>query len=124
MRDLSVTTDVNGVELTSLDVDPKMAFDVAYHGLAAGHATRGLHVVTPGLLGWFFFDLFSCSSMGFLGFLGLGSSSSASNDVWESKSSLLLRWGGGAGTSLPTTDIMGARLSMVQVVVIDGNSCR
>ena len=29
MRDLSVTTDVNGVELTSLDVDRKMAFDVA-----------------------------------------------------------------------------------------------
>ena len=51
MHDLSLTTDV-------IDVDPKMAFDVASHGLAAGHATPGLDVVTPGLLGWFFFNLF------------------------------------------------------------------
>lgn len=87
MHDLSLTPDV-------IDVDPKMAFDVASHGLAAGHATPGLDVVTPGLLGWFFFNLFSCFSMGFLGFLELGSPSSASDDVWESKSSLLLGWGG------------------------------
>lgn len=87
MHDLSLTTDV-------IDLDPKMAFDVASHGLAAGHATLDLYVVTAGLLGWFFFNLFSCFSMGFLGFLGLGSSSSASDDVWESQSSLLLGWGG------------------------------
>ena len=67
MHDLSLTTDV-------IDVDPKMAFDVASHGLAARHATPGHEVVTPGLLGCF------CFSMGFLGFLGLGSSSSASDD--------------------------------------------
>ena len=70
-----------------------MAFDVTSHGLAGGHVTPGLDVVTPGLLRWFFLNLFQYFSMGFFGFLGLGSSSSsASDDVWESKSSLL---GGG-----------------------------
>ena len=38
---LTVTMDVVGVELTSLDMDPKVAFDVAYHGLAAGHCDTG-----------------------------------------------------------------------------------
>ena len=51
-HDVSVTI---GVELTSLDVDPKMAFDVAYQGFAAGHATPGLYVVVPGLLRFLFF---------------------------------------------------------------------
>ena len=36
-----MTVDVVDVELTSLDVDPKMAFYVAYHGLAAGHCNTG-----------------------------------------------------------------------------------
>ena len=47
MHDLSLTTDI-------IDVDPKMAFDVTSHGLAGGHVTPGLDVVTPGLLGCFF----------------------------------------------------------------------
>ena len=51
-HDLSVTI---GVELTSLYVDPNMAFEVAYHGFAAGHATPGLYVVVPGLLRFLFF---------------------------------------------------------------------
>ena len=70
-HDLSVTI---GVELTSLDVDPKMAFDVAYHGSAAGHATQGLYVVVPGLLRFLFFYVLTFFYMGFLGSLGLGSS--------------------------------------------------
>ena len=37
----TVTVDVVDVELTSLDVDPKIAFYVAYHGLAAGHCNTG-----------------------------------------------------------------------------------
>ena len=36
-----MTLDVVGVELASLDMDPKMAFDVAYHSLAAGHWNTG-----------------------------------------------------------------------------------
>ena len=74
-HDLSVTI---GVELTSLDVDPKMAFDVAYHGFTAGHARPGLYMVVPGLLRFFFFffffDVLTFFCMGFLGSLGLGSS--------------------------------------------------
>ena len=58
-HDLSVTINVIGVELISLDVGPRMAYDVAYHGFAAGHATPGLHVVGSGLLRFFFFDFFS-----------------------------------------------------------------
>ena len=57
-HDLSVTIDVVGMELTSLGVDPEMAFDVPYHGFAARNATPGLHVVAPGLLRFFFFDFF------------------------------------------------------------------
>ena len=57
-HDHSVTIDVVGLELTSLDVDPKVAFDVAYHSFAAGHATPSLHVVASGLLSFFFFLIF------------------------------------------------------------------
>ena len=56
--DLSLTIDVVGVELTSFDMDPKMAFGVAHHGFSAGYATPGLHAVAPGLLRFFFFCLF------------------------------------------------------------------
>ena len=47
MHDLSVTIDIVGVGLTSLDADPKMVFDVAYHAFAAGHATPGIQLVAP-----------------------------------------------------------------------------
>ena len=99
------------VELTSLDVDSKMAFSVAYHGFTAGHATLGL-------LCFFlvFLVFFSSFFMGFLGFLGLGSSSlSSSDDVWELKSSLLLRWWGG-GDILQHNCHYGGQ-------VLDGASC-
>ena len=71
--DLSVTI---GVELTSLDVDPKVVFDVAYQGFTAGHAMPGLYMVVPGLLRFFFFflDVLILFCMGFLGSFGLSSS--------------------------------------------------
>ena len=99
-HELSVTI---GVELTSLDVDPKMAFDVAYHGFAAGRATPGLYVVVPGLLRFLFFGCFNIFLHGFFRLLRAGLLISASDDVREWKSLLLLRWG---GTSCSTSDIM------------------
>jgi len=92
-HDLSVTI---GVELTSLDVDPKMAFDVAYHSFTAGHARPGLYMVVPGLRRFFFF-FFSCFNIFLHGFFRLfraGLLLSASDDAWEWKSLLSLRWGG------------------------------
>ena len=53
--------------------------------------------------------------MGFSCFLGLGSFSSASDDGWESKSSLLLGLGGG-GHILKHKGHYGGQ-------VIDGTSC-
>ena len=94
-HDLSVTINVVCVELTSLDVDPKMAFDVAYHGFAAGHATPGPYMVVPGLIRFFFF-FFGCFNIflhGSFRLLRAGLLLSASDDVWEWKSLLSLRWG-------------------------------
>ena len=51
----TVTVDVVCVELTSLDVDLKVAFDVAYHGLAAGHCDTGGSRSPPFLLFFFYF---------------------------------------------------------------------
>ena len=92
-HDLSVTI---GVELTSLDVDPKVVFDVAYQGFAAGHATPGLYMVVPGLLCFFFF-FFGCFNIFLHGFFRVFRAEllfSSSEHVWEWKSFLSLRWRG------------------------------
>ena len=89
----TVTINVVCVELTSLDVDHKMAIDVAYHGFAAGHATPDPYMVVSGLHFFFFFGCFNIFLHGFFRLLRAGLLLSASDDVWEWKSLLSLRGG-------------------------------
>ena len=70
--EFTVTVDVIGVELTSLDLDPKMAFDVAYHGLAAGHCNTSILCGGSRSFPFLFFLLLKFFSMSVLRLFGAG----------------------------------------------------
>ena len=92
-HDLSVTINVVCVELTSLDVDPKMAFAVAYHSsracLHGGSRTHSFLL--------FFCGYFNMFLHGFFRLFRAGLLLSASDDVLA-----LIKMG---GTSCSTSDV-------------------